>query len=81
MLADVKALQNKLRASDEATAECLTDYARSNVEAALNRAIAVMQLRGQKRDVSPAIKVTANGQAGESAGLQSAPEQKQVHCI
>ena len=60
LLEDVRALQTKLRADDDSAAAALADFARTNVEGALSRAIAVMQLRGQKRDVSPAITVWSN---------------------
>ncbi|KAK9806692.1 hypothetical protein WJX73_008929 [Symbiochloris irregularis] len=55
LLDSVKAMQTKLRASDEAATSALNEHARGNVETALTRAIQVMQIRGQRRDVSPAI--------------------------
>lgn len=57
LLTAVQGLQTKLRATNEDTATVVGEFARSNIEAALGKAIQVMQLRGQKRDVSPAITV------------------------
>lgn len=58
LLVDLKAMQLRLRASDEAATAALNEYVRANVESALSRAIQVMQIRGQRRDVSPAITVS-----------------------
>ena len=60
LLEAVRVLQTRLRASDGSVAVAVNEHARANVEAALTRAIDVMQLRGQKRDVSPAIAVRSS---------------------